>query len=150
MATAEISIQIERPVEEVFAYAIDVGRLAEWNEVIQDSWPTSGDQSKVGATYVVKARIMGKVMEIPSEVVGYEPNRLYAYHSKGSLSYVDAKIFEKTETGTLVTERIEMNSEGTFSRLLDPIKLSISKRSHQKNLELLKAVLEGATVAVAA
>ena len=150
MATATLSIIVERPIEEVFAYVIDIKNLNEWVPVILDSWPVSGNLPKVGSTYNVKAQFMGKTMEIPSEVVSYEPNHLYAYKSYGSLTYVDTITFRETEAGTLITEHIHMESDGWFSRLLDPLKLIISKRSHQKNQTLLKALLEDGKVAVLA
>ncbi len=143
MATAKISITVERPIEEVFAYVVHMDNLPEWTPVILDSWPLSGNYPEVGSTYMVKAQFIGNTMEIPSEVVGYEPNRLYAYQSHGSLAYVDTISFQETETGTLVTEHINMKSKGRFSRLFDPLKLIISKRSHQKNQRLLKKILEG-------
>ncbi|MGB3715032.1 MAG: hypothetical protein WA996_11445 [Candidatus Promineifilaceae bacterium] len=90
---------------------------------------------------------MGRFMEIPSEVVTNEPNQSYAYQAGCSMPYMSVKVFEETETGTLVTERIEMESEVLLSRLLDPITLNASKRSHQKNLEQLKAMLESAPAA---
>lgn len=147
MADSEISITVERPVEEVFAYVVAMENLHEWVPVILDSWPVSGNYPEVGSAYIVKARFMGNTMEIPSEVVGYEPNRLFAYKSYGFLTYVDTITFQETETGTSVTEHIDMKAEGWFARLLDPLKLIISKRSHQKNQQLLKAILEGAKVA---
>lgn len=150
MASTEISITVERPVEEVFAYVVAIENLHEWTPVILDSWPLSGNPPEVGSTYMVKAQIMGKTMEIPSEVTGYEPNRLYAYRSYGSLAYEDTITFQQAEAGTLVTEHIDMKSEGRFSRLLDPLKLIISKRSHQKNQQLLKTILEGSKVVVLA
>lgn len=147
MANTEISIIVQRPVEEVFAYVVDRDNLNEWVPVILDSWPVSGNYPETGSTYMVKAQFMGKTMEIPSEVVGYQPNRLFAYKSYGFLTYVDRMTFQETETGTLVTEQIDMKSDGPFSRLLDPLKLILSKRSHQENQQLLKAILEGAKVA---
>ena len=150
MAATKISIKVKRPIEEVFTYVVGLDNLSEWTPVILDSWPLSGNYPEVGSTYMVKAQFMGKTMEIPSEVVGYEPNRLYAYRSNGSLAYVDTISFQKTETGTLVTEHINMKSEGRFSRLLDPLKLIISKRSHKKNQRLLKEILEGGKVVVLA
>lgn len=50
MPTAEIYSTVDRPVKEVFDYAIDVERLPEWNAVIQDSWRSSGDPSEIGST----------------------------------------------------------------------------------------------------
>jgi len=150
MANAEIRIIVERPIKEVFTYVVDRDNLNEWVPVILDSWPVSGNYPEAGSTYMVKAQFMGKTMEIPSEVVGYEPNRLFAYKSYGFLTYVDRMIFQETEAGTLVTEQIDMKSDGRFSRLLDPLKLIISKRSHLKNQQLLKAILEGGKVAALA
>lgn len=146
MATARISVTVKRPLEEVFAYVVAIENLHEWTPVILDSWPLSGNLPEVGSTYMVKAEFMGRTMEIPSEVTGYEPNRLYAYKSYGSLAYEDTITFQETEAGTLVTEHIDMKSEGRFARLLDPLKLIISKRSHQKNQQLLKSILEGGKV----
>ena len=142
MATAEISILVERPIEEVFAYVVAIENLYEWTPVILDSWPLSGNPPEVGSTYMVKAEIMGKTMEIPSEVLAYKPNLLYAYKSYGSLAYEDTITFEEMETGTLVTEHINMKSERRLSRVLDPLKLIISKRSHRKNQQLLRNILE--------
>jgi uncharacterized membrane protein len=150
MPTAEISITVDRPVNEVFDYAVEIDRLPEWNLVIQDAWPTSPDQKAIGATYMVKAKIAGKVMEIPSVVVAYESNRLYAYEAKGSMPYISTKIFERTKTGTRVTERLEMRHKRGFARLLEPVLLRISRRSHQKNLGLLKTKLEGTEAVVLA
>lgn len=149
MPVTEINIPINQPVEEVFEYAVDVDRLKEWNVVIQDSWMTSGAQTEVGSTYIVKAKIMGQVMEIPSEILAYEHNRLFTYRAGGSMPYASTKFFEETEYGVRITERLEMEREGRLSRLLSPIMLRISKRSHQKNLELLKEKLEGSEVAIA-
>ena len=149
MAKTEISIRVNKPIEEVFAYVVDMDNLKEWVPVILNSWAVSGNYPAVGSTYIVEARVMGNTIEIPSEVVGYEPKRLFAYKSYGFLTYVDTMTFQKTDSGTLMTEQLDMKSEGRFSRLLDPIKLIISKRSHQKNQKLLKSLLEGGAVVIA-
>lgn len=146
MATAEITITVERPIEEVFAYVVAIENLKEWVPVILDSWPVSGNQPEVGSKYMVKAEVMGKTMEILSEVVGYEQDRLYAYKSYGFLTYIDTMTLKATDVGTKVTERIDMKSESWFLRLLDPLKLMISKRSHQTNQKRLKTILEGGEV----
>ncbi len=150
MPTAEVSITVKRPLAEVFAYVVAIDNLPEWTPVIVDSWSLSGNPPEVGSTYMVKAKIMGRVMEIPSEVTGYEPNRMYAYKSYGALSYEDTITFAETAAGTLVTEHLDMRSDGWFSRLFDPLKLMISRRSHQRNQQMLKSILEsGKVVALA-
>lgn len=142
MSSAEINIVINRPLEEVFAFAVDINRLKEWNPVIQDSWQISGGDTEVGTTYIVKAKVMGRTMEIPSEVVQIELNRRYAYRSSGFPAYLSIKSFEKVKEGTLISERIVMDRRGLLSRLISRLMLPISKRSHAANLEELKKVLE--------
>lgn len=145
-----LTITVERPINEVFDYVADIERLPQWVPVIQRARPTSPDMTKVGATYLVTAQVMGRTMEIPSEITGYEANRLYAYRSYGSLAYEDTMHFEETGTGTLITEQIEMASAGRLAQLLDSLKMIVSKSSHKKNLELLKKTLESRQAAVAA
>lgn len=147
MATTEISITVDRPIEEVFAYVVAIEKLHEWTPVIQAAWPVTGTPPEQGSTYIVRAQVMGRTMEIPSEVVGYEPNRLFAYRSSGFLNYTDTITFEQTAAGTRVTEHLDMRSNGGLSRLLDPIKLAVSRRSHQTNQRLLKSLLEEGRVA---
>ncbi len=142
MPTAKVSIQIDRPLEEVFEYAIAIDKLHEWVPVILEAWATSGNPPETGATYTVKAQLGGRTMEIPSVVVGFEPNQLYAYRSYGFLTYTDTMTFQETNNGTLVTELLDFSSSGLFERLLDPIKLLISKNSHTRNQKLLKSILE--------
>ncbi len=150
MPSTEIGINIDRPVADVFAYAVDVERLPEWNLVIEAAWPTSGDQARVGATYMVRAKVAGRAMEIPSEVVAYEANGVYAYEARGSMPYVSTKIFSAAGAGTRVPERLQMERDGLMSRLMAPLLLQISKRSHKKNLEQLKRILETAGAAALA
>jgi len=57
------------PLEELFAKAVDVSTLKEWNQVVQHRWLTSGGNVEVGTTYMVEAKMMGSTMEIPSEFV---------------------------------------------------------------------------------
>ncbi len=135
MASATLSVTVERPLEEVFDYIVDNENLKEWVPVILDSWAVSGNMPEAGSRYIVKAQLMGRTMEIPSEVLEYIPNQLYAYKSYGFLTYEDTMTFQETDSGTLVTEHLNMKSEGRFMRLLDPFKLLLSKRSHQKNQE---------------
>lgn len=150
MLSAELSITVARPISEVFAYVADIERLPEWVPVIQRAEPTSADMNQVGATYVVTARFMGRTMQIPSEIVGYEPNRLYAYRAYGSMAYQDTMVFDQTEQGTLIKEHIVMASTGRLARLVDSLKIMVSKSSHKKNLQLLKQILETPRTAVAA
>ena len=76
MANIETSIVIGKPVEQVFAYLTDVqnqkGASPMITEIVMDG------PAAVGTRYTVKMNVMGRAMEIVNEIVGLEPNRLFA------------------------------------------------------------------------
>ncbi len=91
---------------------------------------------------MVKAKVMGRTMEIPSEVVQFESNRTNAYRSGGFPSYLSVKTFKEVKEGTQVSERIVMERKGVLSWLTGPLMPPISSRSHAANLKELKRILE--------
>ncbi len=76
MATIETSISIGKPVEQVFEYLTDVqnqkSRSPMITEIVMDGAPAVGKQ------YTIKMNVMGRTMETVNEIVGLEPNKLFA------------------------------------------------------------------------
>lgn len=142
MATAQVSVEIERPLTEVFEFVAAIENLPKWTPVIVDTWPLTGTPPEPGSTYMVRAHVMGRTMEIPSEVTGFEKDRLFAYRSEGAMGYENTVTFEQTQSGTRMTERIDMPSPGGLAGLLTPLKLFVSRRSHGKSQQVLKQLLE--------
>ena len=60
------SVTIDRPVEDVFAYMTTVENSPTWQNPVLEAWQTSSGPLGVGATLVVKARVLGR----PFDLVG--------------------------------------------------------------------------------
>lgn len=143
MLVKDISVTVNRPVGEVFEFAADPEKLPQWADEIQDTWITCQDSPGAGTTYTVKASVMGRTEKFPSEIVAYEKDRKFAYHTGGNnFYYTSTKVFEETPGGTRIIETIEGDLQSFFMRLLSPLVASYTKRSHTRNLENLKVILE--------
>jgi uncharacterized protein YndB with AHSA1/START domain len=143
MLVKDISVTVKRPVGEVFEFAADPEKLPQWADEIQDAWITCQDNPGAGTTYNVKAAVMGRIEEFRSEIVAYEKDRVFAYHTGGNnFYYTSTKVFVQTPEGTRISETIEGDLQSFFMRILSPLVASYTKRSHTKNLENLKTVLE--------
>jgi uncharacterized membrane protein len=82
----EESIQINRPLEEVFDYTANPENLPEWTgPVIEvcDVRKSSSGQLQEGDTFTVVAKFLGRRFESPQEVSAYEPNRRVSFRSTG-------------------------------------------------------------------
>jgi carbon monoxide dehydrogenase subunit G len=74
---AELSIAIERPPEDVFAYLADVSNLTEWQSGVHSAEIESGGAAAAGARVVESRTMLGKEMTTTREIVDFEPPRLF-------------------------------------------------------------------------
>lgn len=139
---ATFSIDVNRPIEEVFAYAADMARLAEWGEGILAVSLESGDSLGVGRKFTVKATAMGRTMEIPNEVIAFKENKVFAFQTSGSMPYVSHRTFESNAETTTITEQLTGAHQGLFAFILNPLTLRFIKRIHYKSLLQLKQKME--------
>jgi len=80
----EASVEINRPVEEVFSYTSNPENFPQWaatvREVRQDA--PGGDPLREGERFTATQQALGRRFEAPFEVIDYEPNRRYAHRSR--------------------------------------------------------------------
>jgi carbon monoxide dehydrogenase subunit G len=74
---AELSIAIERPPEDVFAYLADVSNLTEWQSGVHSAEIEGGGAATAGARVVESRTMLGKEMTTTLEIVDFEPPRLF-------------------------------------------------------------------------
>ncbi len=75
MAKIETSISINKPVEQVFAYLVDVQNQKTLNPSITEV-VTDGKMG-VGSHYKIKMNVMGRAFESENEIVALEPNKTF-------------------------------------------------------------------------
>ena len=141
MAKVEASVLIDRPVDEVFAYVIDVRNWPQWTgfpEVKQTSEGPVG----VGTTFWGVSEFMGRQAEWTSEVTGYEPNRTVEQKvAWGGMSIEQSMTFEPVEGGTKYTQVGEAEMGGFF-KVAEPIAKRTMQKQMEANLAKLKDILE--------
>jgi carbon monoxide dehydrogenase subunit G len=74
---AELSIAIDRPPEDVFAYLADVSNLTEWQSGVHSAEIEGGGAATAGARVVESRTMLGKEMTTTLEIVDFEPPRLF-------------------------------------------------------------------------
>jgi len=144
----EESVEINRPVEEVFSYTSNPENFPEWaatvREVCQDA-PGGGPFNRKGERFTAMQQALGRRFEAPFEVIAYEPNRRYAHRSREGHPVpvtMDFTYEPASSDGTRFTPRIEAEPGGFFG-LMGPVLERVIRRQMRTNLETLKDLLEG-------
>jgi uncharacterized protein YndB with AHSA1/START domain len=141
MVNVEIVVNIDRPVEEVFAYMCEVERFPEWNSMVDEVIP-SERPLRVGSTAHLKMRLLGRRIEATLEVTELEPNRRVVVKTGAPISVTDTWAFEALGASR---SRLTYGSVGEtkgFFKLADPIVGRIVKKQLTAQLETLKELLE--------
>ena len=145
MASADTSVTIARPVDDVFAVLTNPTLSPKWSsnaisgELLTDGPPRIGSQRRA----VVKG-MFGRTMESVMEVTELEPNRAVAlkllsasWGGSGRTRYT----FTPVDGGTRVDWHWEMEPGGWLRPLSKPF-MAIFERMFQRDLDNLKLVME--------
>ena len=103
MAQLQQSVDIARPLEEVFAFVANPGNDARWGPIC---WRCPGLTRPAGggARFRYKAHFTGRQFELVREVTEYEPNRRQAVKTiSGPLRFGGVRTFEAIPGGTRIT-----------------------------------------------
>jgi len=148
MVNVEIPVNIDRPVEEVFAYLSDVARIPEWNHMVDEVVP-SESPLRVGSTTRLKMRLLGRRIEATQEVTELEINRRVVIKTGAPISVTDTWTFESLgENRSRLTYGSVGETKGFF-KLADPIVGRIVKKQLTAQLETFKELLEARAAASA-
>ena len=146
MIRVEASVEINRPVEEVFSYTSNPENFPQWaatvREVRQDA--PGGDPLREGERFTATQQALGRRFEAPFEVIDYEPNRRYAH--RGTEEHpvpvtMDFTYEPVSSEVTRFTPRIEAEPGGFFG-LVGPVLEGVIRHQMRTNLVTLKDLLE--------
>jgi uncharacterized protein YndB with AHSA1/START domain len=139
----EESVEINRPVEEVFSYATNPENFSEWvGNVIEVRKDVPGPPRE-GTSFTVEQKLLGRRFESPFEVIAYEPNRRYAHRSTGGPVPVSMNFTYEAVSSerTRLTQHNE-GEPGGFFGLVGPLLERALGRQMRTNLGNLKDMLE--------
>ena len=142
MATLDLSIVIDRPVDEVFAFASNPKNLPKWSSLSKEVKITSAGPIGVGTTYRAVVEFLGRRIEGETEFTEYEPNRSIAEKSKsGPFPVENRSTFERVDGGTRVNFTTTAEPGGFF-KLTEPLLVRMIKRQFEADFANLKDLLE--------
>jgi uncharacterized membrane protein len=142
MIKIETSVQINRPLEEVFAFVTDIDNLPQWAGPVTEAKQISEGPIGVGTTQTQSAQFLGRQMETTQEVTEYVLNKTVATKStSGPLPMAIHYFFEPVGNGTKVKFEAELDAKGFF-KLAEPIAGRMLQRQTAADAETLKEILE--------
>ena len=142
MISTENSVEIGRPVEQVFAYVMDPDNEPIWNPATQKAEITSAGPMGVGTIIHYVGRFLGRTVDTTFEVTEYEANRKRVNKSlSGPYPYEITNLFESVEGGTKFTATARLDVGGFF-KVAEPLLVRMINRQVDNGFANLKDLLE--------
>lgn len=142
-----ITIDIDRPVPEVFAFLADGARTPLWYEAIERAEQVTGGSVSLGTRYRFARRLAGARVENLVEVSEYDvEKRLTLTSLEGPTPFTYRYALKARAAGTRLQLDGEISGAGLpgLTALLAPLAPRAFERGMHENLRVLKRILEGA------
>jgi hypothetical protein len=139
-----VSIEVDRPAEDVFAYATDPSRFHEWQQGVVSGSMQGPGGPKIGDHCLTTRRIGGAERPATSEVVRLEPPRSWAVRGiDGPIrARVDVTVEPLTDTRSRLTIAVDFVGHG-IGKLLVPLVVRRQARAEMPgNVAKLKERVE--------
>jgi uncharacterized membrane protein len=139
----EASVEVDRPLHEVFNFVSDVGNYPKWMAHALEVHTETPGPPRQSDRFVVAIKSVGRRFETPYERTSYESDRRYTDHAVGGPipNHQWHSAFQEVPGGTRVTRTVDVESRGLL-RLLEPLQKRAAERQLRKDLKTLKAVVE--------
>jgi uncharacterized protein YndB with AHSA1/START domain len=139
-------VEIDRPRAEVAAYASDPGNATAWYENIESVDRQTAPPLAVGSRVVLVARFLGRRLSYTYEIRELVPGeRLVMSTADGPFPMETTYTWAETPAGgTRMTLRNRGEPSG-FAKVGVPVLAGAMRRANRKDLERLKAILEGSS-----
>jgi len=142
MIKVAVSLVINRPVDEVFAFLGDLENNMRWRSSQVEVRKTSKGPIAVGTTYRMVNSVLGRRIEGEGVVTEYEPNRKYTSVSRsGYLPLKAQRVFEPVAGGTRVTLILQAEPAGFF-KIAQPLLATMARRRIESDAANLKDLME--------
>lgn len=142
MIEVERSIVINRPVGDVFAYAVDPANEPQWQDGVVSAHISSGSEPGVGAEMSETRKFLGREMESTIKVTEFEPNKKFVGKvTDGPVPFEVTETFEAMDGGTKVTIHIQGEPGGFFKLAGGMVKKQLESQT-AADFEKLKKILE--------
>lgn len=138
MAVIMNSVEIERPIEEVFDYLSDQANELHWNPAVESMEKLTDGPVRVGTRY--RAKWKG-APTIVNECIRHDRPHGWTYRNGGPVAVTLDIDLAPTAAGTALRARFDATPNGWF-RLIFPLFLRVIRKQERENMRNIKRVLE--------
>ncbi len=138
----ELTVEIARSPEEVFAYLADVSNLAAWQSGVRAAAIVGGGPAELGARIEESRHLLGRELRTTLEVAEYEPPHLFVLRAlDGPVQFTVRHELEPAGEGTLVTV-VGEGDAGLLPGFAAGIMARRVEKEFRRDFERLKQLLE--------
>ncbi len=145
MINVEVSMVINRPVTDVFAFVANLENHPKWETDFLEVKQLTSTSGGVGTTYQYQClpKFSGQTVTSKFEITEYAVNQKIAFVGEvaGPAKPKGRYIFETVAGGTKVTSLAQPEFRGLF-RLLEPMMAGYIRKNNVAHLSTLKRLLE--------
>ncbi len=141
MIQHEVTIHLNKPVEQVFAFLMDTSKLATWQSNLIKSEQLTEGPLRTGSRFREIRRINNKETEIQGEITTLEPNKRLETKTATKPQAMVSYSLDPEQGGTRLKYKFILITSGLM-RLLEPMIASSIKKDTEADFETLKRVLE--------
>lgn len=139
MARIETSVEINRPVAEVWEYMTDLQNAKEWSTEVVDT--THSGPIQLGASGVDTRRMGKREVKWDWKVTGYDPPRQLTLTYGPPMNAVADFTFEPLTQGTRLTCATTLKPSG-WMRFIAPIIAAEGRKVDQQQFAKAKQIIE--------
>jgi len=138
----EVTIEINRPVNEVIAFVDDCDNDPLWQISVLESSQVTDGPAGVGTVYHAKEKFLGRVIEQDWTVTERnEDGSYWLATASGSIPMETSMKFEAIDQGTRITRVLNVDP-GRFFKFASPVVAHIARRELETDFANLKELLE--------
>lgn len=141
MIQHELTIHLNRPVEQVFAFLMDISKLSTWQSNLIKTESLTEGPLHLGSRFREIRRLGRKESEIQGEIIAFEANKHFETKTLTKPQVTVSYSLEAENGGTRLTHRFVMLTDGLM-RLFEPIIANSIKKESVSDFETLKHILE--------
>lgn len=141
MIQHEVTLYLNRPVEQVFAFLIDPKNLLTWQSSLIEIERLTEGSLHVGSQFREVRRLGRRPAEIRGEFTDFEPNKRFATKTLTEPHVTVSFSFDPENGGTRLRYKFVLLTRGIM-RLLEPLIAGLIKKERESDFETLKRLLE--------
>jgi len=141
MIKHEVTIHLNRPVEQVFAFLADTRKVSSWQSSLIELEQLTEGPLRAGSRFREVRRTGPRQSEIQAEITDFEANKRFATKTITKPQVTVSYSFEGEDGGTRLNYKFVMLTSGMM-RLLEPLIAGSIKKDTDLDFQSLKRILE--------